>query len=357
MAYTDFDLEDFLKNETFKQWVYEPTRETDAFWLRFQDQHPEKRTIIEKARAVLVAIDQEVGDNYPDEEQVGRIFANVQERMDVRPNLRFQIGGRWLAAASVLLCLGLGFWFYQKNRLPTQYEQLIDQASATLMEKVNNSGNVSTVRLPDGSTVLLQPNSRIGYARDFNRQARREVYLSGDAFFEVTKNPGKPFLVYADELVTKVLGTSFWVKAAEVGKQVVVQVKTGKVSVFARTDSRAHEMQANRELEGVVLTPNQQILFSRADVRMKKTLVAEPLPVHYQSFEFKDEPVSKIVSALEQAYGIDIVYDEELLGHCLLTAYLADEPLFEKLSLLCKGIEGRYEVVDAQIVISAKGCQ
>jgi transmembrane sensor len=71
----------------------------------------------------------------------------------------------------------------------------------------------------------------------------------------------------------------------------VVQVKTGKVSVFARNDSRANEMKANRELEGVVLTPNQQLAFSRSDVRMKKSLVSAPLPVHPQRFEFKDEPV------------------------------------------------------------------
>ncbi|GAB3929031.1 FecR family protein [Larkinella terrae] len=349
------DLEAFLKDETFRQWVFEPTRETDTFWQRFLDQHPEKRTVVEKARAVLLTMDLEVVENHPDEQQVGRMFANIQDRIESAPNPRFQLGWRWLAAASVVLCLGL--WLYLENRPATQYEQLIDQASVALLEKVNTSQTPMTVSLPDGSTVLLQPNSRIGYARDFDRQAKREVYLSGDAFFRVIKNPGKPFFVYADELVTKVLGTSFWVKAAEVGKQVVVQVKTGKVSVFARTDSRANEMQANRELEGVVLTPNQQILFSRDDVRMKKTLVAEPLPVQTQNFEFKDEPVSKIFATLEQAYGVDIVYDEDLLGHCLLTAYLTDEPLFEKLKLLCKGIEGRYEVVDAQIVISAKGCQ
>ncbi|WP_138989789.1 FecR family protein [Larkinella sp. C7] len=355
MEYADFDLEDFLKEESFRQWVFAPTPETEAFWRQFLDRHPEKQPVVDHARMVLQSIDEAVIQDYPDENQVERMFTNVRERMQPAPVRQLPVPWRWLAAASILLCLGL--WVYQKNRLPTQYEQLIDQSSAALLEKANQSEQPMTVRLPDQSTVLLQPNSRISFARDFGRQAKREVYLTGEAFFQVTKNPAKPFFVYADELVTKVLGTSFWIKAAEAGKQVVVQVKTGKVSVFARTDSRANAMQANRELEGVVLTPNQQLAFSRDEVRMKKSLVAEPAPVHPHSFEFKDAPVSRIFSELEQAYGIDIVYDEELLGNCLLTASLAEEPLFEKLTLLCKGIEGHYEVVDAQIVISAKGCQ
>ncbi|GAB3906207.1 FecR family protein [Larkinella knui] len=355
MEYADFDLEDFLKDASFKHWVYAPTPETDAFWRQFLHRYPEKQQLVDNARMVLRSIDDAVMQDYPDEEQVGRMFRTIQERIQPAPVRRIPINWRWLAAASLLL--GLGLWVYQKNRLPTQYEQLIDQSATALLEKSNPSDRPLTVRLPDRSTVLLQPNSRISFARHFGQQSKREVYLTGEAFFQVTKNPDKPFFVYADELVTKVLGTSFWIKAVEAGKQVVVQVKTGKVSVFARTDSRANAMRANRELEGVVLTPNQQLAFSRDEVRMKKSLVAEPEPIQAQSFAFKDTPVSRIFSTLEEAYGIDIVYDEELLGNCLLTASLTDEPLFDKLTLLCKGIEGHYEVVDAQIVITAKGCQ
>lgn len=355
MDYAHFELEDFLKNDFFKQWVYEPTPEADAFWKRFQNEHPERQSTIDEARTILLVIEGEVVSNYPDEEQVERIFTHVQDRIQTIPIGQPRFGWAWLAAASVLLCLGL--WFYQLNRTPTQYEQLIDQAAAPLLEKVNSSNAPLLVRLPDQSTVLLQPQSKISYAKNFDHQAKREVYLLGDAFFQVTKNPDKPFFVYANELVTKVLGTSFWVKATDVSQQVVVQVKTGKVSVFARNDSRANRMKANRELEGVVLTPNQQLAFSRSDVRMKKSLVDAPSPIQPNRFDFHDETVTHIFSAIEQAYGVDIVYDEELLSNCLLTASLAEESLYEKLRLVCKGIEGKYEVVDAQIVISAKGCQ
>ncbi|GAB3280685.1 FecR family protein [Larkinella harenae] len=357
MSYTDFNLEDFLKDEPFKQWVYRPTAETNAFWQRFQEEHPQMRQTIEEARAMLRSIDQDVVQHYPDEEQVRRMFTNVQERIQTTPVFPLQAVQRWLVAASVVLCLGFSFWFYQKRSRSTPYEQRVDQATVALQEKVNDSDKPMSVQLPDQSIIRLQPHSRISYATDFNAQPTREIYLSGNAFFEVTKNPNKPFLVYADKLITKVLGTSFWVKDNEPGQQVIVEVKTGKVAVFAQSDNRAAEKRANRELEGVVLTPNQQVMFSSNDARMKKSLVEEPLPLQPKTFVFKDQPVATIFSALEEAYGVDIVYDEDLLATCLLTASLSDEPLFEKLRLLCKGIEGQYEVVDAQIVISAKGCR
>jgi len=76
----------------------------------------------------------------------------------------------------------------------------------------------------------------------------------------------------------------------------------------------------------------------------------------FLSFEFDDAPLSSVLQLLEQAYGVDIVYDEELMASCKLTASLADEPLFEKIKLICLSIDAEYEIIDAQIVLSSKGC-
>ncbi len=101
------------------------------------------------------------------------MFTNVRERIQPAPVRRLPTPWRWLAAASILI--GLGLWVYQKNRLPTQYEQLIDQSSTALLEKVNQSDQPLTVSLPDQSTVLLQPNSRISFARDFGREPPKQA--------------------------------------------------------------------------------------------------------------------------------------------------------------------------------------
>ena len=89
--------------------------------------------------------------------------------------------------------------------------------------------------LHDGSTVILEPGGEVRYNEKFLNT--REVYLSGDAFFEVTKDASRPFLVYANEITTKVLGTSFRIKAKQGEKEIVVAVKTGKVSVMANSVS------------------------------------------------------------------------------------------------------------------------
>jgi transmembrane sensor len=187
------------------------------------------------------------------------------------------------------------------------------------------------------------------------------VYLSGEAFFTVSKNRRRPFVVYSNELVTKVLGTSFIVKAFEDARQVEVSVKTGKVSVFPRTDTEVCEGIATPELSGTIITPNQKVLFSREQTQIRKGLVESPeilasavLPAPL--LKFQDMPVSELFGNIGQTYGIDIVYDHRLLGQCLLTASFTTESLYEKMDLICKGIEATFEVVDGKMIVTGRGC-
>ena len=240
------------------------------------------------------------------------------------------------------------------------YHRRTTQAELALLERINSGDKPLLVNLPDGSSVTLRPGGRLSFPTRFD-PARREVYLKGEAFFEVTKNPKQPFFVYANELTARVLGTSFNVRAYETDPEVVVTVKTGRVSVFLSSDVARGTQQASREREGIVLTPNQRVVFSRGEIRMKTSLVEQPAllaeTIDRQSFEFNDTPAPQVFAALSRAYGIPIVCDEELLRACTLTASLTDEPLFEKLTLICQGIDARYEVVDGQVVITSRGCR
>jgi ferric-dicitrate binding protein FerR (iron transport regulator) len=209
--------------------------------------------------------------------------------------------------------------------------------------------------MPDGSKAVLKPNSRLSYNESFAGPVR-EVYLSGEAFFDVRKNPRKPFLVYANGLIIKVLGTSFEVKAYEKDKQVTVMVKTGRVSVFA------HQAMKNQdpETKGLVLTSNQKAIFGKEDEHLSRTLVERPTLLlssrELEQFSFNNAPIDQIFTALEKAYGVDIVFDEEVMTNCFLTTSLTNETLFEKLDIICEGLESTYKVVDAQVIISSKGC-
>ncbi len=88
--------------------------------------------------------------------------------------------------------------------------------------------------LPDGSSVELAAGSRISYPNDFGSGNSRDIYLSGEAFFKIARNSGQPFRVFANEIVTKVLGTSFSVRSYEKDTTISVTVRTGKVSVCSQ---------------------------------------------------------------------------------------------------------------------------
>jgi hypothetical protein len=225
-----------------------------------------------------------------------------------------------------------------------------------LVERVNNSEIPLKVKLEDGSVITLEKGSKLSYPSHFDNY-KRTVILSGDAFFEIAKNPNKPFYVFANEVVTKVLGTSFRILAFENGKSVIVKVKTGKVSVYNQ-----HEININDpETEALILLPNQQAIFNRPNEDLSKHLVEIPMPITDKTnenlpTEFDDVAISKILEVMEKRYGVKIIFNGEVLSNCFITTKLRNESIYDQLDLICKIIGGTYKEVDAQIVIESKGC-
>lgn len=374
--YIQYDEEDFAWDEPFRQWVLSPTRENDAYWQQWMVKHPEKTVVIQQARSLVQALRLDEAPLSEEEIKYTVQRTTNQIRKTQLPALRHQESRprpipiyqqTWFRLAALLFLvsgIGLGLWTMQGDSLLGQGGQLISYNELverkTLTEIINPSEKPMPVKLSDGSLIILKKNSRISYAPSFTG-SQREVYLSGEGFFEVTKNPDKPFLIYANGLVTKVLGTSFSIKAYPADRNVTVEVKTGRVAVFTQSDPRIKEKAGSRELEGVLLTPNQKIVYVRDEVRLTKSLVDTPQVIVESPakprFTFEETPVPAVFDALEKAYEVDIVYDEQLLANCPLTATLADQPLFEKLDIICRVIEARYEIMDGHIVIHSQGCK
>lgn len=369
--YLNYQPDELAWDTSFRQWVLFPTRENDSDWQNWLGEHPEKVEIVRQARTMVQALQLQETDlseaeiKYAVQRTMGRIRKSqpdgpTQRIIPFYRNIWFQ-----LAAMLILISgVGIGLWLVRPAMLFSQVGQTISYSdltsSKTLTETVNQSAKPMPVKLDDGSLIILRKGSRISYSPSFNGTTR-EVYLSGEGYFEVSKNPVKPFLIYANGLVTKVLGTSFTIKAYPSAREVTVEVKTGRVAVFAQSDPRIKEKAGSRELEGVVLMPNQKIIYVRNEIRLAKSLIADPqltsaLPTG-QRFVFEDTPVPVVFAALEKAYEVDIVYDEQLLANCPLTATLIDQPLFDKLDIICRVIEAHYELIDGQIVIHSRGCK
>lgn len=364
--YRDFSLGEFVWDKSFRNWVLNPTREDDETWQNWLAAHPEKRELVERARQLVLSIRPANASlsNPEKRKAVERIVERLEER-----NLRHAEDGHlpWYnvrvvrIAAMLVLLAGLGWIFWLRHQPKAiGYDQLVAAANVEMREAMNTTADPLTVILEDGSRITLDPGSKMSYPAHFSG-SQREVFLSGKAFFDIAKDPSKPFFVYANELVTKVLGTSFTVRSFANEQEVSVAVKTGKVAVFSREDPNMPEKQSSRELTGVVIEPNQQVVFVRKTVKITKSLVPEPEVVAEAGkaphFEFDEAPVSAVFSALHSAYGIDIIYDKNIMDECPITATLTEMSLYEKLDLICKAVDASYKSIDGRIVVEGKGCR
>lgn len=361
--YYNFELEDFIWDPVFRKWILFPTQEQEEFWNHWLQANPHKKELLQRAAEIVKSVSPETIALQENEKQLAirKIVSKLDEPTQEKGTRTIlQIPNYALKAVAIFIFLaGLSWIVWTRNQTQSvDYTQLVATADEELIEKINNSNEPELIRLQDGSTVKLSPKGKISFPA--NNTSKREVYLSGEAFFDIAKDPSRPFFVYADEVVTKVLGTSFLVRSYAGEKEVSVQVKTGKVAVFTRKDPDVKQKQNSAELSGVVIEPNQQIVFVRESVKMTKTLVPSPEIVangdENYDFEFDDAPASEVFATLCRAYGIEIIYDKNLMNDCPVTARLTDMPLYEKLDLVCKAINATYARMDGRIIIEGKGC-
>ncbi|OWP62057.1 hypothetical protein CDA63_16275 [Hymenobacter amundsenii] len=257
--------------------------------------------------------------------------------------------GHWAAAAAVALGLGLG-WHYWPVA-PGGTASPMPRSASGWQTYANTTAAPYTVRLPDGSRVDVAPGGELKYPRRFAR-ANRTVYLRGQAFFSVAPDKAHPFRVYTPRVVTTVLGTSFLVRAPAHGGPVVVKVRTGRVLVQARVVDPA----ATPAPQTMVVLPNQQAVYRPEQQVLARELVAEPMQVAAQSFEFDDRPVAEVLAALEKAYGVRIGYEAAAVAGCTVTLSLRETSLYAKLDVLCKTLGARYEKTADQILFHGPGC-
>lgn len=269
----------------------------------------------------------------------------------------------WLVAASVVVACGYIGWLYFSKPSTISYENLVENTkdkTGEIYEKKNLTSKPMLVNLPDKSSVVLQPQSKISYSPKQYNKTKREVILSGEAFFEVQKNSQIPFFVYANNLITKVLGTSFSVNAKPSASETEVIVKTGRVAVFMQYDTNKDEKINAKSLEGIVLEANEKIKVNRKENILEKpgAVNAEKLtlPIQKLEFNFDETPAVDVIELLKEAYNIQIIYDKNKLANCKLTAHLSDEPLIEKIKLICIALDADYEEIDAKIIIKSNGC-
>jgi len=373
------NIEDFIINDLFVEWVLAPNEENITFWASYLADFPEKMPLVEEAKILVLQLNEVEHITAPkgNFKQNWKIIA--RKTINKQPEIEAKVRplNWWRYAAAVASLLVVGFLTSQfLNILPTSGNQVaeVNTTNCDWQELKNTTATATTLFLADGSKVILEPFSSLKYPNCFLKN-QREVVLKGEAFFDIERDTTKPFVVYANETITKVLGTSFTIKAFEGEKEVEVAVKTGKVAVYAqvssepkkvvgasekfviRTDEQILIPIPNKKLE---VTPNQTVVFNKVKADMQKMVSALPLPVkpiqQMTKLKFIEEPLPQVLEALGKVYGLEISFADNL-ANCLITTTLEEVPIFDKLDIICQAMDLKYEQREASIYVSGTGCE
>lgn len=207
---------------------------------------------------------------------------------------------RWysVAAAVLLLIVGAGAWLWQSQ------QGLQRPALAQQWDTVYNNGrNIRLVSMPDGSRVWLNAYAAVAYSRDYNNQAR-DLWLKGEAYFEVAQVAGKPFRVHAGELVTTALGTAFNIATANhADSSIAVSLLSGKVSVSTAAFS-------------YVLQPGEVLLYKKGVLPAPATRFNTAATLDWKSGKliFDNATLENAFAKLQSRYGQRIILDDNKLA-------------------------------------------
>lgn len=213
----------------------------------------------------------------------------------------------------------------------------------SMVEKSNPYGQKSIIQLSDGTIVKLNAGSSIQYPEKFS-SAQRTVYLKGEAFFEVIKDPDRPFLVVTDGIQTKVLGTSFNISAYPQDKEITVSVATGKVSVSHTDDTQ------------VYLAPSEQARFSKNSKQLSKTNIDLENTLAWKDnvLLFDASSFTEVEQKLEMWYGIEVDLRHMQASTCSITGKFKNENLVNVLEAISLSTGIGYEKNDDKITFKGR---
>lgn len=243
------------------------------------------------------------------------------------------------------IAASIGFIFFVGYILTAR---LVDRpdSPARFVKESTKKGEKLSIQLPDGTHVVLNAESSITYPEAFVSK-KREITLTGEAYFEVVHNLQRPFIIYAQNSQTEVVGTSFNINTVKYHKTEVTLVE-GKIKV--RGDSG----------NSSVLTPGQQasIDYATSSITTKAVEVAKFISWKDNTIYFEETTLKNAIVILENWYNVDIELLNDSQENCKITAKYRDEPLENVLKSLQFLLKIEYNMDDGgRIIINGTGCK
>lgn len=314
MKYNDYDLEDFLTDEYFITWVFQPGKESNQFWENWIKNNPKQKNKIQKAKEIILTTrfkHQEYKSEAKDEVLAKIMKGYTSNYHYIQKKQKKETVWKVAASLLVIMLIGIGLWQYDFPQ-----DTLVEQPSIETITKMTLAGQKLSVVLPDGSEVILNASSSIAYPGSFSEN-QREVELWGEAFFNVKEEANRPFIVQSDGFSTRVLGTSFNINENS------VSLLTGKVEVLSQ----------DKATQGIILTPGQKAVHDKAKNSFYKTSYNYQQDMGWKDgiLYFKDADFNTIKNRLEKWYGVEIIEKDNLTRHWNYTGTFDNASLAEVL--------------------------
>ncbi len=317
MNSSSYTSEDLILNPKFREWVINPTPALNTFWEEWLNSHPEKLNDVKEARELLKKFPLE--QNLLRQEDIDEIWQrlkqgtknNVLDEAKKTSHLlnaetvisQFESNSKtssvslWKKslryAASLLLIASVIAWYFNLN--DADKSEIPVKTQVTEIVKETQRGQKSTIYLGDGSKVVLNTKSKLTYPERFSNE-KRQVDIEGEAFFEITKDAKRPFVVKTKDVTTTALGTSFNVNTRKGGTHVALA--TGKVLVATHSESSE-----------VILHPGKEARYSTETEQLTTRYFDYDLVLGWkdQAIIFKKASEREVFSTLENWYDVDII--------------------------------------------------
>lgn len=280
----------------------------------------------------------------PDDGLWKESFAGLREHINQAPVKKFKILKWWPAATAAAVIGALIFFIAGDKKLLTSK---LNQVVWTT--KTAAPGKIITVLLPDSSEIWLNSGSSISFPQNLKHAGIRMVKLNGEAFFKVKRDPAHPFIVKSNNIQTRVLGTSFNIRAWK-NYRPEVTVLTGKVAVSR--DS------AGTQSAAVHLLPNQKVTYNtklallvRENVEDAKTSTEWRTGKMY----FNKTPMEDVFQTISRKYALKVVSDRSF-DNCELTAKFNNVNINEVLRTLELTFDIQYTINKQTIYIKGGRC-
>jgi len=268
-------------------------------------------------------------------------FNSFKALNKINPQLKSSNNTNWLIylqrIAAVLIIPILAYAGYITINNQSLKQLAIEKP---IMQRVTSrQGMVSELTLADGTKVWLNSNSTLEFPVKFN-SAKREVKLSGEAFFEVASDEEKPFVLNAKELNVEVLGTSFNVASYDNEPVSEVVLVTGKVKLFSQEN--------NKQTQFGFINPGQKAVYTRKThlLYSEEVNVDKYIAWRQGNLVFRDDSMGEVIKRLSRWFNVEISVNDPVINDYIYTASFSNENLKQVLFLLKISAPIDYKVIE-----------